>query len=425
VSPTRKSDFQISWMTITYRSVAIVIILAFVIALAALYLFFPDSAPVRLTSELGGKLMQMIGLASETGKSAFNVGPQQAHFTNVDGTVRVKKSNSNTWIPADYGLPLEKGDVVQTSSEGMAKIVFPDGTNYAVKQDSLIVIEENSANAQQQTQVAVQVTTGTVDLTTANFSQGSKSQVIVAGASASFAPDSAAVVHNDNRADQHDILLRRGGGEVTRGNERVVMGEYERVSFKSDSSLARTKEIGPPTLITPSNMTPVYVNVSGKPIDFSWSPVPTAKAYRVRLSKNPYFSSTVMDRTVQDTEFRMPGLKDGTYYWLVLSLDDKGGQSVESERNQFTVVTRAAEQASLPLDLDTFIQHGHVIEVKGKTDPTARVMVNGQEVAMVGSDGTFHYFTPPLPVGENMITVTAQNARGAVKTQQKKVVIGQ
>ena len=70
---------------------------------------------------------------------------QQAHFTALDGTVRVKKGNGNSWVPADYNIPLEKGDVVQTGSEGMAKVVFNDGTSYTVKQDSLIVIEENSA----------------------------------------------------------------------------------------------------------------------------------------------------------------------------------------------------------------------------------------------------------------------------------------
>ena len=68
----------------------------------------------------------------------------------------------------------------------MAKVVFPDGTNYNLKQDSLIVIEENSANDSQQTNVAVQLTTGTVDLTTGTYTQGSKSQVIVAGAKATF-----------------------------------------------------------------------------------------------------------------------------------------------------------------------------------------------------------------------------------------------
>ena len=50
-------------------------------------------------------------------------------------------------------------------------------------------------------------------------------------------------------------------------------------------------------------------------------------------------------------------------------------------------------------------------------------MVNGMEVPFVGDDGTFHYFTPPLTAGENIITVTAQNSKGGVNTRQAKVVI--
>jgi hypothetical protein len=75
------------------------------------------------------------------------------------------------------------------------------------------------------------------------------------------------------------------------------------------------------------------------------------------------------------------------------------------------------------LDLDPFVQHGHVIEVTGKTETGARVMVNGREVPLIGNDGTFHYFTPALPIGESVITITAQNSRGGVNTKQKKVVI--
>ena len=144
----------------------------------------------------------------------------------------MKKGNGNTWVTADYNIPLEKGDVVQTGSEGMAKVVFNDGTSYTVRQDSLIVIEENSANDQQQTNVAVAVSTGTVDLSTATYSQGSKSQVIVAGATASLAPESAAQVHNDPKADQHEILMKKGTGEVTRNGETVQLANWEKVSFQ-------------------------------------------------------------------------------------------------------------------------------------------------------------------------------------------------
>jgi hypothetical protein len=49
--------------------------------------------------------------------------------------------------------------------------------------------------------------------------------------------------------------------------------------------------------------------------------------------------------------------------------------------------------------------------------------VNGREVPVVGGDGSFRYFTPPLPAGESLITITAQNAKGGVNTLQKKIVI--
>ena len=96
---------------------------------------------------------------------------------------------------------------------------------------------------------------------------------------------------------------------------------------------------------------------------------------------------------------------------------------MESEKNRFTIIPKGKETGAMSLELDPFIQHGHVIEVTGKTEIAGRVMVNGREVPMVGGDGSFHYFTPPLPVGESVITITAQNSKGGVNTQQKKVVI--
>src|SRR5437764_9040617 len=178
-------------------------------------LAFPEFTEntVKAASSLVTNLLERVAAPASSGKPGSTL--QQAHITALDGTVRIKKASSNSWVAADYSLPLEKGDVVQTGSEGMAKIVFNDGTNYTIKQDSLIVIEENSASAQQ-TNVAVNVTTGTVDLSTATYSQGSRSQVIVAGATASLAPESAAMVHNDPRADQHENLAKTGSRDVGR-----------------------------------------------------------------------------------------------------------------------------------------------------------------------------------------------------------------
>ena len=350
---------------------------------------------------------------------------KQARFTAIEGGVKIKKSSSNTWINADYNIPLEKGDVVQTGSEGMAKMVFNDGTNYTVKQDSLIVIEENSANDQQQTNVAVAVTSGTVDLSTATYIQGSRSQVIVAGATASLAPESAAMVRNDPKGDQHEILVKKGSGDVSRNGETVRLADWERATFKAKSEkMAKIKEIGPPTPISPANMMPIFLSAGAqtKDVQFTWTPMTNAAGYRLRISQNPYFSSTIVDRPVNVADVMVTGLAQGAYYWMVQSLDASGKESVESEKNRFTIMPKGKDAVAIDLEIE-LIQHGHVIEVTGKTETGARVMVNGREVPFVTTDGSFHYFTPPLPAGESTITVTAQNAQGGVNTKQQKVVI--
>ena len=425
MSSSSKPGIHVAWKTVTYRSVALAVLFALILLVVGMNFAFPQFTQkgVKSVGNLGSSLLEMIAGAGGKVKSG-SVNSQQAHITALDGTVRVKKASSNSWVTADYNVPLEKGDVVQTGSEGMAKIVFSDGTNYTVKQDSLIVIEENSANDQQQTNVAVAVSTGTVDLTTATYVQGSKSQVIVAGATASLAPDSAAMVRNDPKADQHEILMKKGSGEISRNGEVVHLADWEKVAFQSQSPrMAKLKEIGPPTPISPANMMPIFTAGVSKPVEFSWTAMANAVGYRLRISHNPYFSSTIVDRRVSTADVIVSGLGEGAYYWLVQSYDTNDKESVESQKNRFTIIPKGQNTTAINLELDPFMQHGHVIELTGKTEVGARVMVNGREVPVVGADGSFHYFMPPLPPGESLVTITAQNAKGGVNTVQKKIVI--
>ena len=423
-----KAGLYVAWKTVTYRSVVIVLLSAALVFGCAMHVAFPKftDSTVKAAGDFSTGVLEKVAGLTPKFKGPSATISQQAHFTALDGTIRVRKGNGNSWINADYNVPLEKGDVVQTGAEGMAKIVFNDGTNYTVKQDSLIVIEENSANDQQQTSVSVAVSTGTVDLTTATYVQGSKSQVIVAGAKASLAPDSAAMVHNNPKDDQHEILVKKGSGEVERNGEMAHLSPWEKVSFRSESkTMERATEIGPPAPITPGNMMPVFINAGekSKEVEFAWTPMANAAGYRLRISHNPYFSSLLLDKKVEATSVVVTGLPVGAYYWSIQSYDSAGKASVESEKNRFTIIVKAKEKIELSLVIEPLIQHGHVIEVTGKTEAGARVMVNGKEVPIVGDDGTFHYFTPLLPNGENLITVTAQNSKGGVNTHQEKVVI--
>ena len=399
------------------------------LAVAVTYFAFPDfSNRWIMVGEINiGKLLARLGLGGDHENPVLDPGPQQAHFTNIDGMVRVKKASSNTWVTADYSLALERNDIVQTSSEGMAKVVFADGANYTVKPDSLIVIQENSVNAAQQTKVAVQVSTGTVDLTTANIGRGSRSQVTVEGATATFAPDSAAQVMNDPRNDQHEILLKKGGAEVTRGTQTLAMSDYDKVTFTADSKqMVKSKEIRPPFLISPRDKDTYQTDPKSRDVVLTWGPVEGVHGYHVKVSKSKFFtqpSLLVDDKNWPNLEMRVKGLEPNQmYYWEVFSVGEDGKESTASEINGFNLVVKGDNSAAIPLELEPFSQHGHVIEVKGRTEPGARVLVNGQE-AIINSDGTFRHFTNPLPTGDNVITVTAQNQKGGSATNSQTITI--
>ncbi len=421
----RKSAFQISYVTITYRSVLMGMFGVLLLAGVVMYFAFPDTAnKLILSGQVGlGKVFAKMGLSNGGNGLTPEPGPQQAHFTNIDGNVRVRKASTNTWMIADYSTALERGDVVQTSPEGVAKIVFTDSTNYTVKPGSLITIQENSVNSAQQTKVAVQVTTGKVDLATSTLMTGSKSQVIVGDATATLASESSAEVVNDIPEDQHEILVKKGSGEVTREGQTIPLESYTKAAFNSTSKgMIKSKVLQPPTLISPAPMQNVFVDQATKAVNFSWAPVDNVREYRIRVSRNASFAGpVVVDDKKPSTQVLVTNLQEGaTYYWQVSSIGHDGKESIESETYKFTVVPKGT--GSLALEIGDLVQMGHVIEVRGHTEPNAHVMVNGQE-AVVASDGAFHHFTNPLPTGENLITVTAQNAKGEVNTQTKPVTI--
>src|SRR5262249_16494941 len=163
------------------------------------------------------------------------------------------------------------------------------------------------------------------------------SSVIVAGAQASFAPESAAQVRNNPRADEHEIAVRRGSSEVTRGSETVKLSELDRVNFRAAApTMVKTKDIGPPVLIAPTNVMPVFPGGATRPLLSTWPQVPGAEQSRWRASRTPYFTSPVLDRSIAETTYMAPSFAEGAYYWEVQSIDVTGRRSIESEKNRFT-----------------------------------------------------------------------------------------
>jgi hypothetical protein len=425
--PLQEPDrsYEVEWTTISYRTIAFYAVLAFLLFLFIIYLMAPRYFGQKINQALvvlGGKAGQTAGTEAATAK-------REAHFVNIDGTVKVKKARDMEWIRADFNTSLEKGDFVQTGSEGVARISFADGTNYTLKPDCLIVVEESREDpVTKATKVAVQVSAGAVDLSTGKFEvAGSTSQVAFADAVANLAEESRAVVRNDPSKDVHEFTVDTGQAQLTRGSATVTLGQYEQAAFKAEEAgLKRGKVIAPPSLIAPPNM---ELRMAKDPksanLDFAWSEVPGAVAYHLLISPSVMLSNFAIDKKVVGrTSTQVSGLDEGTYYWIVSSIDAKGVESQPSLANRLNLVQDVGSAGQAYLEITDIIIHGKVVEVQGKTEPGASVIINNEQVFSIFPDGTFRHFTPPVSKsGANQITVTAQNRKGDTKTIRKTVVI--
>jgi hypothetical protein len=423
--PEQGRSYEVEWTTISYRAIISYAVLALLAVAFVLYLIAPRYFGQKLKQGLEA-VSSGLGQTTSTEAAAAK---RDAHFVNLDGTVRVRKAQALQWVGADYNTNLEKGDYVQTGSDGVARLIFADGTNYVLKPDSLIVVEESREDpVTKATRVAVQVSSGAVDLSTGRFEvPGSTSRVSFENAVANLAEESRAMVRNDPTKNVHELTVEQGQADVTRGSSTVRLAQYDQVTFNRDKpGLSRQKVIAPPTLTDPPNMAlTVTKDPKTTKLDFAWSYVPAAVAYRLQVSPSGMFSNLVVDKKIAGrTSARISGLEEGTYYWVVSSLDAKGAESQPSSANRFSLVQQVEAGSQTFLEVTGIIQHGRVLEVVGRTEPGSTVIINNEQVFSIAADGTFRHFTSQLAkTGANQITITAQNRKGDTHTIRKNIVI--
>jgi len=134
------------------------------------------------------------------------------------------------------------------------------------------------------------------------------------------------------------------------------------------------------------------------------------------------FSKIIMDKKTSSETLDIVGLDPGDYYWRVRAIDAKNATSDQSEPSKFTLVIQGKEQEML-LEVDNTVLQGNVVEIIGRTEPGAALIINGEPVASIQSDGQFRHFLPPMPKGSYEVIITGQNRRGGTATKRVQVVI--
>ena len=406
---------EVYWHTVSYRTVALIVVLVVVIVIAGMYATMPnwtEIAEKKLNNALGNQEAEALTSAQT-----------QAKFVNLDGRVQVKKVNSVTWVDADYHTTLDKGDLIQTGPDGAARVTFADGTEYTVNKDTLITVEENTVT-RDHSNTKVRINVGAVDLATPTWTlKDTQAAVSVEDATAFMQQNSRATVKNDPNSNEHEIVVANGGAEVHRGNEKIELTQWEKASFPSGGTIQKSNVLAPPGLVSPLNLAPIISdNPKTAHVAFEWQAVDDAVGYTLRISTTTMFTKLVKEVKVTGTSAEVTGLEPGDYFWNVTASNAKKESSEYSETFKFSLVSQGKTQ-DMMLEIESTQIHGRVAELIGKTEPGAALIINGQSVANISADGTFRHFTEPLEPGQHTIVVIGSNRRGGTAKQQVSIVV--
>ncbi|MFY9529834.1 MAG: hypothetical protein WBC04_18935 [Candidatus Acidiferrales bacterium] len=407
---------EVYWHTVTYKTVALYCVVVAAIIFATVYLIFPETS--------SNALQRLSDSVMRRNTAAGVISAKQARFVNLDGKVQVKKVDSVQWTSADYQMQLDKGDLIQTGPEGVARVAFADGTTYTVKGDTLVTVEENLVAQDAPTRVGVHISSGAVDLATPTWGvPGSKADISFENAVASLRENSRAAVRSNPNTKQQEITVASGGAELSRGGEHVEVSQWEKVSFPTGGAMTKTEVLAPPALLEPLNLQPIILaDPKHDPIHFSWRPANTAKMYVFQVSNTAMFTQVVMERKTPNSSIDITGLDPGEYFWKVRAIDAGNASSDLSDPYKFTLVAQGKEREML-LEVDDTVLHGNVVEVSGRTEAGAALIINGQQVADIRQDGKFHYFTEPMARGDHTLVITGQNRRGGTAIKHIDIVI--
>ena len=396
------------------RFFRVLVATAVVVALGALGYFWLGAKPTRapVTSE----------------------GPKDiaAVFESILGNVKTRGVGGLDWKAAELRVPLRKSDLVRTYPSSSAEIKFFDETRVTVRPDSLITIEETSKDPSSSAgKVAWKVSSGEINYETARRAEGS-TEAVTPTFRLAIESNSAGTMRVGEGGVTALAQISGGANLETKAGEKIHLGANEGLRVDA-SGKAGAKQIlpGPPTLSSPAGASGVVSLPASAPVALSWSASTGAASYRVQIeSKAATGREVVLDRNgFKGTSANIQSLTKGEFVARVAGLTEDGVQGKFSPAVSFKVERTAPvllpTTAPAPiLVIETFEARSNVIRLVGKTEPGARLTVNGDPVT-VQPDGSFREFvTLARKQGEQRVVIRSTSLAGGVAEETRTLPSG-
>ncbi len=244
--------------------------------------------------------------------------PATALVSQVQGSAQLIRSRSKSAVPLAVKTSLRSGDRIVTEAGANVTLRFADGSQLLVLEESEIVMDTLSAwGTTGMVDTRVRLQGGRVD-TQVKPGQGPGSRYHI------ITPAAVAAVRGTDfrvAAEKEQALSR---SEVTAGT--VSVGDAKS-SQDIPAGFGLVSERGKPPqkprpLLPPPDLSATARLFRSLPLEFNWSPLAGAEAYRLQLAPNRQFETLIADRSTAKASVQIADLADGRYALRVRGVDE-------------------------------------------------------------------------------------------------------
>ena len=339
-------------------------------------------------------------------------------ISSISNRVNVKLANDIAWGGARVGMSLHHRDAIQTYDRSRALVEFNEQSYLDIGENSLVVFQDIEPDLfTQQTRTFRVSVEGELRGRLLRSADGSANlQVALPNAELQMVPGQAAgsdvefklTVNPDKTST---LSLHKGDAQLMVGGKRVNLHENYGVTIDADGQAGEAVELPPaPTPRLPTQGSAAYYRDVPPRLRFSWKPTEPTNNYRLTVARDPQFRQVVVDEEVSGTTFAHGNLKRGQYFWRVQALAGKT-EGVPSEPRALTVVQDRTPPALYVQKLPKVV-HQSAVTLRGKTEPGAKIYVEGTPVKVDG-EGTFQHRVYVKP-GASLIVIEAVDSAGNV-----------
>ncbi len=264
-----------------------------------------------------------------------------AHVTEKQGKVRVRKPAAADWLAASKGMPLFRSWRVNSQEESSAELTFADNSAIYLRENTVVVVYGPSSKRAKKASTYASLESGTLRTRLGELDRKRPMIVETPGSETALASGSAVVSvdgSGTSRIANHggsDVMVRSRGKRSRAVSVAVGMGS----KVERDKRPEKPRPLPPTPVWEPGVRHVVGTLPTGGTLRGTWKPVDEAENYRVEIAIDPIARAVVAHVIVPKsiTQFEARGLPEGTYYASVSAIDNDKFESIPSPREMMKI----------------------------------------------------------------------------------------